>query len=244
MNMQIVFLWVGMLFVLGGCDAPNPLMMDGGVDAVVPVMDAGPTGACVEPDTECPAEMPHPGSPCEGALACDYEERTGDVWQLACTAGLWEIKDRICESDGCSRVPPLVQYCRPEFQGSVESGAVEVGPISGADGFRPFTDDERVQVVWGSQGAGMIPIRLRLTGADEVECALVTMRASIPGEMQEVSVQRVQMHCGTSLGVYFVMPWAVECEERLFDLSFEVEVGGVGSTSATLQFMGGGACFG
>jgi len=243
--MQLRFSLLALVTLFSGACGPESLLTpDGGSDAAAPDADAALTVACVEPDTMCPSELPHPGSPCEGALACDFVEPAGDTWQVACRGGLWEITDRICESLGCSQVPPLVQYCRPEFQGTVVGGSVEVGPISGAEGFRPFEAGEAVEVVWGGQGAGMIPIRVRLTGADEVDCALVTMRASIPGEMEAVSVQRVQIHCGQSLAVYFVMPWPVECEERLFDLSFEVEVAGVGSTSTTLKFMGGGACFG
>jgi len=205
---------------------------------------SSPTAPCVVTDTACLDELPHPGSPCEGNLDCVFTEASGDAWQYACRGGIWQITDRICDDDMCPRTPPLVQYCRDEFTGTIENGSIAIGPLTGEGGFERFEDQDFIDITYGSQGSPMLGFRVQLTGAENVECARISINATIPGDSPADAIQRVQMHCGLSLGVYLVLPWSIECEERVFPLQLHVDVAGVGVTTLNLQFMGGGACFG
>ena len=202
-----------------------------------------PSSPCLVPDTACQDELPHPSSPCEGELTCLLSDPQGNGWEYVCRDGAWFITDRICQEAMCSSVPPLVQYCRDEFEGTVEGATVSVGPLGGS-AFESFKDDDFIEIVYGTQGAPMLGFRLQIPGAETVECARVSIRASIPGEPEEGAIQRVQMHCGLSLGVYLALTWPIECESRVFPLELDIDVAGVGRKTVNLQFMGGEGCFG
>ena len=234
-RLLIIATWCSLLISCEGSDPAPTTTADGAIE--------GPLTPCLVPDTACPDELPHPSSPCEGDLECLLSDSEGNGWEYVCRDGGWLITDRICQEATCSSVPPLVQYCRDEFQGSVEGATVLVGPLGGSR-FESFEDDDFIEIVYGTQGAPMLGFRLQLAGAEAVECARVSIRASIPGEPEEGAIQRVQMHCGLSLGVYLALTWPIECESRVFPLVLDIDVAGVGQRTVNLQFMGGEGCFG
>jgi len=219
-----------------GEDGPGT---DGGGGAA----DAAPPVACNEPDRVCPAEQPLPGAPCEGDLACTYPaDLNPDPWMYSCLDGAWDA-DILCPPGGCP-APPLAERCGAPFAGTAPGALVEIGPDSTTAPFRPFAEDEAAELVWGGQGSAMLLFRLRITGADALSCIDVTTRLSSDADPPAEVRSFVTVRCGHTLGIYTIVPWDVACDMRLFHATIDVEVGGVGSATATVSFMGGDRCFG
>lgn len=206
--------------------------------------DAGPVPeGCAEPDTECPATQPVPSGPCEGTLSCDYLDANGvDTWTYDCRGGAWTA-DVECNLDGGCPVPPLAELCLDPFGGTLEGATVQVGPPSVAEPFRPFVEGDEVPLVVGAQGGSMITFRLAVQGADAPECVGVTLTVTADGVAAEPQTSRVTLHCGVSLPVFAILP-SEYCEPATIPVELDVEIGGIGSTHATIQFTSEGMCVG
>jgi hypothetical protein len=65
---------------------------------------SGPSSSAVRvnprPATECPAEPPETGSPCEGVVGCTFEETEDDECNVSalCVAGVWQVHPK---AEGC-----------------------------------------------------------------------------------------------------------------------------------------------
>ncbi len=237
-----VLVWVSILSP-GGCRGEPADRVDGGPTADGGA-DAGDPAACLEPDRECPADRPLPGAPCEGELSCEYLDPNGaDTWTYTCLGGGWDAQVE-CTLDGGCPTPPLAESCRPAFEGTLEGATVAIGPAdSGA--FRPFEAGEMVDLVWGPQGAPMFTFRVQVGGADAPACVRVESTLASEGMTSPMARSDVVLHCGQSLGIFLIVPFAgIDCEERVFEMDVAVSVQGVGTASARVRFMGGGGCFG
>src|SRR5690606_5706373 len=138
----------------------------------------------------------------------------------------------------------LAESCRPAFDGTLEGATVAIGP-AGNGGFRPFEAGERVDLEWGPQGAPMFTFRVQVGGVDAPACVRVETTLSSEGTTSPMARSDVVLHCGQSLGMFVIVPFAgIDCDERIFEMDVDVSVQGVGAASASVQFMGGGGCFG
>lgn len=194
--------------------------------------DAG--ASCVEPDRVCPADPPLPGSPCEGMLVCPYAPSA----MATCAGGTW-LFDTGCDGGppGSTCVPPLAEVCRTPFTGTLSGARIEIGPTTGA--FRPFMDHEPVTAEFGGQGGAMIAYRMRVDGTEVApECVSVNATVTFDGMTPVESHRGIRLHCGQSLGMFDVLPGS-PCESRIYPVTMSVTVAGVGTTSATLDLMGG-----
>ena len=207
-----------------------------GVDSRQPVV------VCATTDTACPEAPPHSGQLCEGALSCEYlDENQIDLWTYSCVGGHWHGEVECRALGGCA-APPLSETCKPHFEGTVDGASVEVGPQEIGQPFRPFEAGEQVELIWGPQGSPMLEYRLRLNGANELECVALRSSLTLAGETVELANLRVRVRCGETLRVFAIVPFDVGCVEEMFDLDLNLSLDGVGTTSARLKFMGGGSC--
>jgi hypothetical protein len=186
--------------------------------------------SCLEPDRVCPEEPPLPGSPCEGMLVCPYSG--GGMG--TCAGGVWAFDPGCDGGGGCA--PPLAEICRTPFAGTLSGGSVEIGPPDGP--FRPFTDHEVVSATFGGQGGAMIGYRVRVNGVEVPACMTVDAVVTYDGMAPVPSHRGIELHCGQTLSVYDILPDR-PCEARIYPVTLTVEVVGVGSTTATLDLMGG-----
>ena len=226
-----------LLVLLSGCGAtseePAP---DGDSDADTDGDSDGDSDAdCNVPDTECPVVRPHLGGLCEGPLACTYEA-DGGTWDYGCHAGLWRIDDAYdCDSRaGC--VPELTESCDAPFDGTLDGATIEIGPASGSEPFRAFLPNEQVPLLWGSQGAPMLEIRVRVSGAPAPDCVFARFTLTGPNGEGEPTVDRMKLRCGQSLSLFAIVPGGGElgCAESpgTVDLDITVEIQGIGAGTA------------
>jgi hypothetical protein len=221
-RLAVFFLSLSML----ACGNP-PTPTDGGTGG-----DAGTS--CLEPDRVCPADPPLPGSPCEGMLVCPY----APSGMATCAGGTW-LFDSGCDGGpiGGSCIPPLAEVCRTPFTGTLTGASIEVGPADGV--FRPFADHEPVTADFGGQGGAMVAYRVRVEGTDVApECVSVSTTVTYDGMAPVASRRGIRLHCGQSLGMLDILSDR-PCESRIYPVTMTVEVQGVGSTTATLDLMGG-----
>jgi len=211
--------------VLGACGS-DPSPTDAG-----PRVDGG--ASCGEPDTSCPASLPHPGAPCATGLACEFPAMNG-TWMYACPAGRWEATSTCtAPPGGTCPIPPLAETCDSPFAGTLEGGTIEVGP-AGSDAFRPYTDGEMVSLVYGGQGSPMIHYRVRVNGVDAPGCvrAVTTLTAPVVEPVSEPRTLRLR--CGESLGIFTIVTGGTSCPDAPVDTQLEVEITGVGTATADI----------
>ena len=222
------------------CSAEPITTIDGGssaADAAAPVdaaiaSDAGPPPACGEPDRVCPAELPFTSGPCEGTLHCDaYGSHVAD-----CNDGRWYVQ-ALCDGvpPGGSCLPPMVESCDDPFEGTASGATVAIGPW---DADRAFTEDELVEVIFGSQGGAMIRWALRIDGVDAPTCVRAHVRLEMDGDDPYEVAQTMTLHCGDSLATLAILPGS-PCEMREYPITIRVAVDGLGESTATLRVMGG-----
>lgn len=215
------------LLVLVACDDGDP---PPGEDAGGGDTDAGML-TCDAPETSCPPTLPFEGAPCDLADNCEYDPQEGEHWTYSCTDGVW-IGTVECMLLGGGCVPPLVETCETPVRDH-GAGTVEIGPVS--DGaFRPFMDGEEADVTIGGQGSPMIQFRIR-TVDDAPACTEMVTTLRTPVADDVVGRTRLRIRCGESLGVFTVMPVVVDCPPGpTTQFELEVELTGIGSTTATL----------
>lgn len=232
------------LLVACGDDEP---VLDGGTDAATDVSvddssteDAGES--CEFVTRDCPAEVPPLGSPCAGEFECTYAAGRGfPDWQLRCEDGVFQgelpcpeppIPGAACAS------PPLTQSCASPYEGPALSASIEIGPVPVAGApFRPFETGDRVESQIGGQGTEMFEFALRVTGADEVQCAdlRASMRDTDGSELSNGGVSgRVGLSCGESYRVFGIVP-EFDCEPGVKSFTLRVELVGVGETEMELE---------
>jgi hypothetical protein len=223
--------WLVSFAVIAGCGGSRSPSDDAGTDVSG---DAGldvatdSAMACDEPASECPEELPLAGGPCVGGLHCEYVE-----WAFDCTDGAWQA---IPMCVGCA--PPLAEICRDPFDGSLDDGTVTLGP-GGYDAFRPFATDERVVPVWGGQGLAMVELRVQVDHPTPPACVNVSVTASLDGLRGERIQLPVVMRCGQTAPVLTILP-DNPCEFRDYEVTLEVDLGGIGTATTTLVLEGGG----
>ncbi len=231
---SVVRSWMGWAMVCAtvACTTTNVENLDagdGGSGASDPSSD--PT-ACDVPDTTCPAERPHPGGQCTGALSCTYQDVV--PWEFTCVNDTWE-GDPDCEQivGGCPVAPPA-EYCEAPFTGSM-TGTVSVGPADLGEAFRPFAAREAARIEWGGQGSAMIFYRVQLDGEDLPSCVRVKTTIAPQGIAAEDTTHSVVMRCGETLGMYIIVP-AGDCSGSVpVPTALTVDVDGIGSTEVMLE---------
>lgn len=231
-----------LVFLTSGCGDDDDPGRDAGTDAPAGE-DAGsnPEG-CVEPDRTCPDDQPVPGAPCEGDLQCEYADPNGyDTWIYDCRDGAWLADLNGCQLDGCP-IPPLGEMCLEPFEGTIEGAVVEIGPPDSTQPFDTFEDGEEVPLIIGAQGGAMVAFRIRVQGAQTPDCVGLTIRVTADSEEAVPQQRRVTLHCGMSLPVFAVLP--EQCEPATVTVDLEVELDGVGTGEARVQFTTEGECFG
>jgi hypothetical protein len=213
---------------------------DGAVDGGPPV--------CDEPDTECPAEQPIGGAPCEGTLSCDYDQgRSFGVWTYTCESSAWVAGDAPCSElpgGGCAP-PPLAERCREPFSGTLDGASVQIGPAA-ATTFRPFEDGEMATAVRGGQGAFMIEVALQLEGegTEALQCISVDLDLSYGETGSAPYATDTEVHCGSTRRLFVVLPGDLVCEPSPAAITLDVTVSGVGSTSVDLTLDTDMTCLG
>lgn len=202
--------------------------------------DSGEPETCDEPDRSCPGSRPYEGAPCDVSEPCFYVPMDGEEWTYTCTAGAW-VGSVECMLLGGGCPPPLAESCSPPVRDH-GPGSVEIGPV-GSGAFATFTEGEHVMVRIGGQGSPMIEYRLRLddTAPSCVE-VITTLRSPVSTEV--VDRRNVRVRCGRTLGIFVIVPSADDCTDPsapvLVDL--EVEVTGIGTTTARIEVPGGAFC--
>ncbi|MBI2898086.1 MAG: hypothetical protein HYY06_31325 [Deltaproteobacteria bacterium] len=198
----------------------------------------GSAEGCAEPDRYCPQEHPQPGGPCEGSLECRYTGEEPDTsWTYRCVEDAWEPTYE-CPTDGCWAPPPLAEFCLDPFDGEIEGGTLEIGPESVTEPFRPFSEEEAVELVVGPQGSAMIPYRVHIGGAGSLECVALSSTLSVADRRGDTATNRLRMHCGVSLTVFGVFPFdQMLCDEgEPIVTRLHVTAEGIGETEATVRF--------
>lgn len=214
---------------------------DVATDASTPDTSFDAAIVCDQPATSCPEDQPLEGAPCEGSLECTYDGPVGlDPWMYTCEMGAWSTMAP-CAPGGCAP-PPLAERCRDPFAGSL-SAEVMVGPAT-SDVFRPFADGEQVRAVVGGQGAAMLELALAIPEAEALTCIQADVSLS-SGDVSFSTTSLVRIDCGRTRRIFVILEFpSLECEPGLHDLTVDVDVAGVGSTSVTLQLEGNYLCFG
>jgi len=215
------------LLVLAACDDGEPPPGDDGGSGD---RDAGML-TCDAPQTACPPTLPFDGAPCDLDTNCEYDPQEGEHWTYACVDGAW-VGAVECMLAGGGCVPPLVETCETPVRDH-GAGVVEIGPV-GDGPFRPFMDGEEADVTVGGQGSPMIEFRVR-TVDDAPACTemVTTLRTSITDDV--IGRARLRTRCGESLGVFTIMPVVIDCPPHpMTDFELEVELTGIGSTTASL----------
>jgi hypothetical protein len=234
-----VFFFVGGAAAIAlGCDAdpPAPAATDAGHGD-----DAGPppVEACDEPDRACPDAAPYGGAACEGDLACSFVHPdaggTEPDWFFECREGQWVETELRCF--GCQ--PLLAEACPVPFIGTLPDATVALGPVTG-EAFAPFAEGARVQPVFGPQGLAMLDFQIHVEADAPPTCASVTIGSSLEAMSVDGVPQRLRMRCGNTLRVFTMLP-DLPCESRDYAAAIEVDIQGVGSTTASV-IVEGGSC--
>ena len=214
---------------------------DSSMDASTPDVSFDAAIVCDEPATTCPEDQPIEGAPCVAPLECMYVAPRGfDPWIYTCDAGAW-VTETPCAVGGCAP-PPLAELCRDPFSGML-GASVSVGPAT-SDAFRPFAEGEEVRAVVGGQGAAMLEMALSIDDADALTCIQADVTLS-SGDVSFSATSIVRVDCGRTRRIFVILQFPeLECDPALHDVTIDVDVAGVGSTSVTVQLEGGYLCFG
>lgn len=190
--------------------------------------------SCDTPDTSCPADKPHPGAPCQGALSCAYDQQEVVPWSFTCVGGFWDGEPDCSEIVGGCPVAPPAESCNDTFAGVRDDAALAVGPSTLGAAFRPFEAGEEVTVQWGGQGSAMIFYRVQLDGEDLPGCVLVRTTIAAEGVAPETTTGAVRLRCGETLGMYIIVPYG-DCENtEPVPTTLTVEVEGIGQREVML----------
>ncbi len=170
---------------------------------------------CATADDQCPIEAPFEGTPCIGALSCEYPHPDDPSHPIGlrtdCIDGRW--RDTIL----CPSCPLReVERCRDP----------DPSPIDGAITLTLSDDPVR----FGAQGAAMLAHTLSIEGLEDRErCVRVRERTFIDGMPAPASFS-VRLRCGGSqpiLGILYDLP----CDPGVHRLEVEAEVEGVEGTA-------------
>jgi hypothetical protein len=202
----------------------------------------GADANCSAPDTSCPSEMPFPGAPCTGALACDYDDPV-TPWHWDCVDGRWSGTPDCSEIvGGACGVPESAEACPGPFSGTLSGATVAIGPSEVGKPFRAFQSGEPAEIVWGPQGGAMIFYRVQVDGADVPGCVSITITVT-PTGMSPHSVERpVRLRCGETLSMYEVLPEGGCVSSDPVETMIRVEVAGVGTAEVILVVPGDAFC--
>lgn len=229
------------LIALVACDSSVAPADDDGGDAAGGAGGAvGVEPSCSEPDTTCPGALPYPGSPCEGALACDYGD---DVipWHFSCQAGRWEGGPDCSILGGACGIFPEAEGCADTFKGELTAD-IAIGPAVVGEAFRAFTEGETVEAEWGQQGLAMVHYRVRIDGEDVPDCVM-THRSMAPEGMEPYAVSSpVTLRCGESLRMYLILPGGDCSVTEPVPTTLSVDVVGVGTGTAQVMVAPQGFC--
>ena len=212
-----------LLTLLLGCTDPlvdpeqpdaTPAFPDGGprdatVDAAFDATQDGGIECNYIPDTECPADVPYPGTPCEGELSCnEYPTLRGfeGSWRVECSEGTWRIGEFPTNANPPHAEQPLpsAERCREPFTGDRTGVSLNVGP-PGVDDFRSFADGDRVYLSRGGQGSYMVEFRIDAAGARDLDCLLLDVTVTIDGREAGLLSIPARFHCGQTRKVYVVV---------------------------------------
>lgn len=211
---------------------------DGGADLDAGDRDGDSLEGCAEPDRYCPQEHPQPGGPCEGDLECRYAGEEADTtWAYRCVDDAWDPTYE-CPTDGCWAPPPLAEFCLDPFEGELEGATLQIGPESVTEPFRPFTEEEPVDLVVGPQGSAMIPYRVHIGGAGALDCVALSSTVTVENRVGDTATNRLGIHCGVSLTVFAVWPFdQMLCDQGVTIVTrLEVSAEGIGESEATVRF--------
>lgn len=198
--------------------------------------------SCDAPDQSCPAEMPFPGAPCAGALACDYDDPV-QPWRWECVEGRWSGTPDCSEIvGGACGVPDPAEACQGAFSGSLEGASVSVGPSELGKAFRAFESGEPAEIVWGPQGGAMIFYRVQIDGADVPSCVAVATTVTAAGISPQTVERPVRLRCGETLAMYEILPEGTCESNALVETILRVEVTGIGVVEVPLMVPGDAFC--
>lgn len=195
---------------------------------------------CSEPDTTCPGALPYPGSPCAGALACDYGD---DVipWHFTCEAGRWAGGPDCSMLGGACGIFPEAEGCADTFSGQL-SAAVEIGPAVVGEPFRAFEDGEVAAVEWGQQGLAMVHFRLRIDSDSAPSCIMTNRRIAPAGMDPYEASSPVTLRCGESLRMYLILPPGDCTVVEPVETTLQIDVAGIGTGEARVMVPPEGFC--
>lgn len=113
--------------------------------------------------------------------------------------------------DGQTCVPPFGESCDSPSSKPLPDVQIEVGSGDSTTPFVPLADGAKVDVIWGGQGSPMIAYRLRVTGGEVTDCALVAHKVALGSYQGAEYKTPVLLHCGESLVVYDILPIDQAC---------------------------------
>jgi hypothetical protein len=189
---------------------------------------AGGAPACWDVATACPSTPPYEGARCAVADTCSYSK---SLYEYHCVGERWGA---VCvgAGGGSSCVPPFSETCDSPSSGPVSGITLELGDGDASQPFVPWADGATVDAVWGGQGSPMLAYRLRVTGAEVSDCALVAHKLSL-GTFQGPETKRpVRLHCGESLVLYDILPLDQACDQPPPPTDVTLEVTVFGHTKA------------
>ncbi len=224
---------VASLVLLAGCTA-TPAAGDGGAPE-----DAAPDNC--QPDTACPDGAPVWGGPCTGTLSCPYASMCGAGSEdgYTCVDGSWSLTSPAPCAGG---MPPLSESCRTPFAGTIDGASIVI--TEDRAGAPPLVDGDTIELTVGAQGLTMIPYRVRVEGTDvPPTCVSVSALASLEGVSATRTTHAARLRCGGSLRIQDILP-DNPCDPRVYAVSIDVTVLGVGQRSVSLMAMGGNCTFG
>ena len=191
--------------------------------------------AVARPDTSCPTVMPHLGSPCAGALSCDYAAGAVVPWAFTCDAGRWDGGPDCSMVIGGCPVPPPAEGCSDAFAGQLAGASVAVGPAELAEAFRAYDAGEEPSIEWGSQGSAMIFFRVQVTSDAAPECAMISATVAPAGLTPVTTTSPTTMRCGETLRMYVVLPVGSCDATEPVDTTLSIDIAGVGATEVELS---------
>ena len=218
---------------LGGC-ALSPSTTDaGGVDDAAPEI--------CELDLACAESAPVWGGPCAGALVCAYPAScaAGTEDQYECVGGGWSLT---VPAPCRGRTPALTESCLTPFAGTLAGARVVI--TEDRPGAPPLADGDRVELALGTQGLAMIPYRVRVEGTEAPPtCANVSALVTLEGVSATRATHPARLRCGGSLRIQDILP-ENPCDPRLYAITLQVTVIGVGEQTVSLMAMGLDCAFG
>jgi hypothetical protein len=141
-------------------------------------------------------------------------------------------------------VPPLAELCLDPFEGTLAGASVMLGSPDVAEAFLPLATGDEIPLVVGAQGGAMTIFRLAIAGVETPpECIGARITVTADGVAAPVQEVRIALHCGVSLPVYAILPTEY-CEPATIPVELQVEIEGVGTGTASVQFTTEGKCVG